>query len=94
MNFSLFICDEIIYIISLISSSIRQVGEHLFNTKICFSELIINLNSIISKGTDREGRMNIPSTLGCNWRYRCTRNDYNATLAKYIRKITKESNRL
>ena len=48
MNFSLFICDEIIYIISLISSSIRQVGEHLFNTKICFSELIVQLNSIIS----------------------------------------------
>ena len=48
MNFSLFICDEIIYIISLISSSIRQVGEHLFNTQICFSELIIQLNSIIS----------------------------------------------
>ena len=44
--------------------------------------------------TDSQGRMNIPSTLGCNWRYRCTRNDYNATLAKYIRKITKESNRL
>lgn len=48
MNFSLFICDEIIYIISLISSSIRQVGENLFNTKICFSELIVQLNSIIS----------------------------------------------
>lgn len=48
MNFSLLICDEIIYIISLISSSIRQVGEILFNTKICFSELISNLNSIIS----------------------------------------------
>ena len=48
MNFSLLICDEIIYIISLISSSIRQVGENLFDTKICFSELIVNLNSVIS----------------------------------------------
>ena len=48
MNFSLFICDEIIYIISLISSGIRQVGEGLFNTKICFSELIVDLNSVIS----------------------------------------------
>lgn len=48
MNFSLFICDEIIYLISLISSSIRQVGENLFNTKICFSELISDLNSVIS----------------------------------------------
>lgn len=48
MNFSLFICDEIIYIISLISSSIRQVGESLFNTQICFSTIIVKLNSIIS----------------------------------------------
>lgn len=48
MNFSLFICDEIIYIISMISSSIRQVGENLFNSKICFSELIVKLNSVIS----------------------------------------------
>ena len=43
---------------------------------------------------DSEGRMNIPSTLGCNWRWRCLRTDYNASLAKYIKKITKESNRL
>ena len=48
MNFSLFICDEIIYLISLLSSSIRQVGENLLNSKICFSQLIINLNSIIN----------------------------------------------
>lgn len=48
MNFSLFICDEIIYIISMISSSIRLVGENLFNSKVCFSELIVRLNSVIS----------------------------------------------
>lgn len=48
MNFSLFICNEIIYIISMISSAIRQVGENLFNTKICFSELITELNCVIS----------------------------------------------
>ena len=48
MNFSLFICDEIIYLISILSSSIRQVGEYLFNNKICFSELISELNSVIS----------------------------------------------
>lgn len=48
MNFSLFICDEIIYIISLISSSIRQVGENLFHNEICFSTIIKDLNSVIS----------------------------------------------
>ena len=48
INFSLFICDEIIYFISIISSSIRQVGEYLFNTQICFSNIIIKLNSVIS----------------------------------------------
>lgn len=48
INFSAFICDEIIYIISLISNTIRNIGENLFQTKICFSQLIINLNSVIS----------------------------------------------
>lgn len=48
MNFSLFICDEFIYLISIISSGIRQVGEDLFNTYICFSSLIQKLNSVIS----------------------------------------------
>jgi 4-alpha-glucanotransferase len=43
---------------------------------------------------DWEGRMNIPSTLGCNWRWRALRSHYNADLAKYIKKITKESGRL
>lgn len=48
MNFSLFICDKIIYLVSIISVAIRQVGENLFHTKICFSELIKQLNSVIS----------------------------------------------
>lgn len=48
MNFALFICEEIIYLISLISSSIRQVGENLYNSQICFSQLITELNSVVS----------------------------------------------
>jgi len=48
MNFSLFICDEIIYLISIISNTIREIGEELFNFKICFSTLIVKLNSVIS----------------------------------------------
>ena len=48
MNFSFFICDELIYFISLISSSIRYIGENLFNTQICFSNLISRLTNVIS----------------------------------------------
>ena len=44
--------------------------------------------------TDDKGRMNIPSTLGCNWRYRALASDYSDELASYIHKITEESNRL
>ena len=54
MNFSLFICEEIINLISLISSSIRQVGETLYKTPICFSKLITDLNSVISTGENLE----------------------------------------
>ena len=48
MNFSFFICDEIIYLISILSSSIRGLGETLFNDKICFSTLILKLNSVLT----------------------------------------------
>ena len=48
MNFCFFFCEQIINIIFLISSSIRNLGEVLFGKSICFSGLIENLNSIIS----------------------------------------------
>lgn len=48
MNFSLFICDEIIYINSLISNTLRMVGENLYHIPISFSTLIDKLNSVIS----------------------------------------------
>lgn len=48
MNFSYFICEKIIYINSLISSSICLVGKNFFNINISFSNLILNLNKIIT----------------------------------------------
>ena len=54
MNFSLFICEEIIDLISILSGSIRQVGENLYKTPICFAELIKELNSVISVGESLE----------------------------------------
>lgn len=52
MNFSLFICDEIVYLNSLFSNTIRQIGENLYNFPISFSTLITKLNSIISINED------------------------------------------
>ena len=48
MNFSFFICDEIIYLVSTISAAICDVGENIFHTKICFSSLISQLNSVLT----------------------------------------------
>ena len=48
MNFSLFICDEIIYMNSLISGTIRLLGENLYHFPISFATLIEKLNSVIS----------------------------------------------
>ena len=52
MNFCFFFCEQIINIVSLTSSAIRNLGEVMFNKSICFSGLIENLNSIISIGKD------------------------------------------
>ncbi len=47
MNFSYFICDQIIYLNSELSIAIRQVGKEIFKTEMCFSNLIEKLNSVI-----------------------------------------------
>lgn len=48
MNSSFFICNEIIYINSLLSSVIRTLGQEQLNININFSELINRLNIIIN----------------------------------------------
>ena len=48
INNSYFICEKIISINNLISSSICEVGKNIFNTNISFAELILKFNSIIS----------------------------------------------
>lgn len=52
MNFSFFLCDQIINLNSLISDSIRQIGENLYRSPITFSKLIQKLNSVISINGD------------------------------------------
>lgn len=47
MNCSFFICEQIINLNSLVSSSIREVGENFLNSKICFSKLIDISDTII-----------------------------------------------
>lgn len=48
MNFSYFLLDIFIDIFSNISLAIRSLGETLFNKQICFSELILTINSNLS----------------------------------------------
>lgn len=45
MNFSPFICSQLLDLISFISLAIRNIGESLFNKNICFSTLIQEINS-------------------------------------------------
>lgn len=48
INCSYFICEKILSINYLISSSICEVGKNIFNMDISFSNLLLELNSIIS----------------------------------------------
>lgn len=61
MNFSYFIIGEILDITSSITLSIRNLGEELFNSEICFSSLINKINSTIGINTNS---MNIFSVDG------------------------------
>lgn len=48
MNFSYFILEQFLSLLSNITLSIRSLGETLFSTEICFSTLINEINSTIS----------------------------------------------
>jgi len=47
MNYSYFILEQILNISSNITLSIRNLGENIFNTEICFSSLINEINSTV-----------------------------------------------
>ena len=51
MNFSYFLLTYFLDIFSNITIAIRNLGENLFNKEICFSELILTINSNISVNT-------------------------------------------
>lgn len=51
MNFSYFLLTYYLDIFSNITLAIRNLGENLFNKEICFSELILTINSNISVNT-------------------------------------------
>lgn len=48
MNFSFFICEQIIELNSYITVALRQLGEMIYSHSISFSVLITKLNSVIS----------------------------------------------
>lgn len=45
-------------------------------------------------GLSKEGRINTPSTVGDNWKWRMKKNDFDLGLAKYIAKLTRLSKRI
>ena len=47
MNYSYFILEQILNISSNVTLAIRNLGENIFNTEICFSSLINEINSCI-----------------------------------------------
>ncbi len=51
MNFSYFLLSYFLDIFSNITLAIKNLGESLFNKQICFSELILTINSNISVNT-------------------------------------------
>lgn len=51
MNYSYFILEQILNISSNITLAIRNLGENIFNTEICFSSLINEINSTIGIDT-------------------------------------------
>lgn len=47
MNSSIFICEQLIFFTSCLSSSVQELGNNLFSTTISFSNLVNKLNCMI-----------------------------------------------
>lgn len=52
MNSSLWICNQIINLVSIITSCISEIGQNLFQTPITFSNFIDNINQNIYSSND------------------------------------------
>ncbi len=52
MNASIWICEQIIHLISLITISISNISENTFHEEACFSNFINHLNQSLYIGTD------------------------------------------
>lgn len=52
MNSTAFLCEQLLFFNTTISSAIREVGEILFSKQICFSSFIEEINKNLSLGTD------------------------------------------
>lgn len=52
MNSSLFICEQIVNINSLVSLAIREIGENIFNINVNFTEIIKKINTVIVIGNN------------------------------------------
>lgn len=48
MNSSYFVCEQIVYLNYLISSTITSIGQDILNTEISFSSFITTINGLIS----------------------------------------------
>lgn len=52
INFSYFMCEQLLHINFLLSESIKEIGKSIVHKDISFSSLIIELNSVISIGNN------------------------------------------
>ena len=68
MNSSYFICEKIIALNHILSSSIRNLGEILFQKSICFSSLISELNAIINIQSQNFDLLKISVSSEADWR--------------------------
>lgn len=50
VNFSYFLCEQVLNINLLFSSSIQEIGKNILGIDISFSELITQLNRTVSVG--------------------------------------------
>ena len=67
-----------------------KIIEFCFNTNCDY--VIIPFQDYLGL-TDRFGRMNTPSTVGFNWKFRCYKSDFSNELNQYIKDITIKYNR-
>lgn len=84
---------QLAYVKDYISATDKNIVRQMIKTAYLSvaDTVVIQMQDILEK--DNSARMNLPSTLGTNWKWRLPKNEFDAEKVEFLNKLVKLSGR-